>query len=147
MKRAQHYVLLIMLPGMALGALLACAAHQNFGNKHPMEVKARQLCSECHSDWRTSLDHRGDFIALHKFAAAQRKQVCGLCHAESFCADCHGASEEIKASDKFRDRPERTLPHRGNYLIQHRIDGKINPSSCFPCHGRQNNERCKVCHR
>jgi hypothetical protein len=27
-----------------------------------------------------------------------------------------------------------------------RIDGRINPASCFPCHGRQNNERCKVCH-
>ena len=35
----------------------------------------------------------------------------------------------------------------GDYLSRHRIEGRIDPVSCLKCHGRQNNERCKLCHR
>jgi len=116
--------------------------------KHPMEVEAPVMCSQCHSDWRASMDHSAEFGGLrHKFSARQNKQTCGLCHVESFCADCHGAKESLKPSDKYKDAPERALPHRGDYLNQHKIDGRINPASCMKCHGRQNNERCRVCHK
>jgi hypothetical protein len=27
------------------------------------------------------------------------------------------------------------------------IEGKIDPTSCYRCHGRANNEKCIVCHR
>jgi hypothetical protein len=27
------------------------------------------------------------------------------------------------------------------------IDGKIDPASCYRCHGRTNNEQCVQCHR
>ena len=127
--------------------LFSCAVHQSMARKHPVEVQSMPLCSECHTDWRASLDHRPDYIKKHKFYASQRKQTCGVCHAESFCSDCHANKEEIKPGDKFKDSPERNLLHRGDYLNQHRIEGKINPASCVPCHGRQNNERCRVCHR
>jgi len=127
--------------------LFSCAVHQSTARKHPLEVQGMPLCSECHTDGRASLDHRSDWIKKHKFFAAQQKQTCDACHAEAFCSDCHANKEEIKPSDKFKDAPERTLPHRGDYLNQHKIDGKINPASCVPCHGRQNNERCRVCHK
>jgi hypothetical protein len=39
------------------------------------------------------------------------------------------------------------MPHRGDYITQHQIDGRINPAPCFRCHGRRNNERCAECHR
>ncbi|MCK9419255.1 MAG: cytochrome C [Nitrospirae bacterium] len=142
----------IILVILALtGALLfSCAVHRNTALKHPENIGDTQMCSECHTDWRAALDHldhRSGYMRKHKFYASQHKQACEVCHAESFCADCHTNKEEIKPSDKFKESPGRDLPHRGDYLNQHKIDGKINPASCVPCHGRQNNERCIVCHR
>jgi hypothetical protein len=116
--------------------------------KHPMEVEVPVICSQCHTDWRASMDHSAEFGSLrHKFTARQNKQTCGLCHAESFCSDCHAHKEQLKPSDKYKDAPERALPHRGDYLNQHKIDGRINPAACMKCHGRQNNARCGTCHK
>ena len=135
------------LAGALIFVLFACAGTHSMASKHPVELETKPVCSDCHSDWKTSVDHRSDFMAKHQFIAARQRQVCGVCHAEAFCSDCHAHKEEIKPSDKFKDAPERTTPHRGDYLNQHKIDGKINPASCFPCHGRQNNEQCQRCHR
>jgi hypothetical protein len=148
MKNAAIKILfLLVLPLLAL-APFAIAENASMAAKHPMEVEVPVICSQCHTDWRASMDHSAEFGRLrHKFSALQHKQVCGICHKESFCADCHAHKEEIKPSDKFKDSPDRALPHRGDYLNQHKIDGRINPASCMKCHGRQNNERCRVCHK
>ncbi len=139
----------ILLLLLTLGLfVLASAGSAGSALKHPVEVESPVVCSQCHTDWRASMDHSAEFGRFrHKYSAMQNKQACGLCHADSFCADCHANKEELKPSDKYKDAPGRALPHRGDYLNQHKIDGKINPSSCFPCHGRQNNERCRVCHK
>lgn len=135
---------LLLLPIVAL-ALFASAGIAGTALKHPVDV---DICSKCHTDWRASMDHTAEFGKFrHRFMAAQNKQTCGLCHAESFCSDCHANKEQLKPSDKYKDAPERALPHRGDYLNQHKIDGRINPASCMKCHGRQNNERCKICHK
>lgn len=147
MNRAARTFVLSIVTATSVVILFACATTQSLPAKHPMEVKGMPVCSTCHTDWRSSLDHRADWISLHQFRAAQQQRTCELCHAQSFCADCHANKEELKPSDKYKDSPERTMPHRGDYLNQHKIDGKLNPASCFPCHGRQNNERCKTCHR
>jgi len=147
MSRAAKTIILSVMTVVIAGVLFACATTASLPAKHPAEVQGMPLCSECHTDWRGSLDHRQDYISRHKFYAAQQKRTCELCHAESFCADCHANKEELKPSDKYKNAPERSMPHRGDYLNQHRIDGKLNPASCFPCHGRQNNERCKECHK
>jgi hypothetical protein len=138
---------LLLLPVFVL-ALYMSTGTAGTALKHPVEVEAPVICSQCHTDWRASMDHSAEFGRLrHKFSARQNKQACDLCHIESFCADCHGVNESLKPSDKYKDAPERALPHRGDYLNQHKIDGRINPASCMKCHGRQNNARCKTCHR
>ena len=147
MSRAVRTIILGSLAAMFAAVIAACATTPSLPPKHPMEVEGMPLCSECHTDWRANLDHRQDYISRHRFYASQQARTCELCHLRSFCADCHANKEELKPSDKFKDTPERTMPHRGDYISQHMIDGKLNPASCFPCHGRQNNERCKVCHR
>jgi len=139
-------LLMIMVPLMAC-ALYACANTSSVARIHPEEVKGLPTCAECHTDSWGALNHKApDFMLKHKIYAGS-KYACASCHQESFCADCHAHKEEIKPSSKFSDSPERNLPHRGDYLSQHKIDGKINPASCFVCHGRQNNEGCKSCHR
>jgi hypothetical protein len=116
--------------------------------KHPMDVEVPVICSECHQDSRSSMDHTAEFGKFrHRFVAQQNNQACGVCHLESFCSDCHANKEYLKPSDKFKDSPERSLPHRGDYINQHKIDGKINPAPCMKCHGRQNNQRCTTCHK
>ncbi len=135
-----------LLPIMAM-ILYACAHTKSMARAHPTEVTAPPVCSQCHTDWRGSMDHTVDFDKRHGFTAAQNKQACALCHTEAFCSDCHANKEEIKPSDKFKDAPGRMMPHRGDYLNQHKIDGRIDPASCLKCHGRQNNARCQVCHK
>jgi len=147
MNRAAKTFVLSIVTVTSVFILFACATTKSLPAKHPMEVQGMPLCSDCHTDGRTSLDHRQDWNSRHKFQAAQQQRTCELCHAQSFCADCHANKEELKPSDKYKDAPQRTMPHRGDYLNQHKIDGKLNPASCFPCHGRQNNERCKTCHK
>ena len=139
---------LAFLAGLfTLFAFYACAHTASIAKQHPVEVTAPPKCSECHQDARAALDHTTNFSTRHRFFAEQQSQTCTACHKESFCSDCHAHKEELKPSDKYKDSVERALPHRGDYLNQHKIDGRINPASCMKCHGRSNNERCKTCHR
>jgi hypothetical protein len=141
--------LYIILIPLILGAILyACANTKSVAKVHPTEVKGLVDCGECHTDNWAALNHQADdFYRKHKFYAGQQKFACQTCHQESFCADCHAHREEIKPSDKYKGSPERQLPHRGDYLSRHKIEGRIDPASCLKCHGRTNNERCKTCHR
>jgi len=127
---------LITLPLVA-SLLYACANTNSIARVHPEAVTGLPNCTECHTDSWGALNHKApDFYSKHKFYASS-KAACASCHQESFCADCHA----------LKDLVEHNLPHRGDYLSQHKIDGKINPASCVKCHGRQNNEGCKRCHR
>ena len=128
--------------------IFACANTASLKRKHPVEVKGLVNCAECHKDRWGALNHKADdFYRRHKFYAGQQQHACAPCHRESFCTDCHAYREEITPSDKYKSSPERTMPHRGDFLSRHRIEGKIDPVSCLKCHGRQNNERCRLCHR
>jgi hypothetical protein len=140
-------LLFIVLLGM-LSSLYACANTASLARVHPEKVTGLPNCSECHQDNWEALNHKApDFMSKHRIFASNSRAACASCHEESFCADCHAHKEEILPSDKYPNAPERALPHRGDYLSQHKIDGMIDPASCFACHGRQNNEGCKRCHK
>jgi hypothetical protein len=141
-SRVLHVVFLILTATL----LYACTS-PSIALRHPEAVKGMPDCAECHNDSWGALNHKAvDFYSKHRFYASQ-PNVCMACHTQSFCSDCHAHKEEIKPSDKYKESPELNLPHRGDYFSQHKIDGRINPASCAKCHGRQNNERCKTCHR
>lgn len=137
-----------MMPILA-SVLFACANTKSGVRIHPEKVTGSPNCTECHTDAYAAFNHQAvDFFRKHSvFAMNTRAGSCASCHAESFCADCHAHKEELKPSEKYMDSPERALPHRGDYLFQHRIDGKVNPAACAKCHGRTNNERCLTCHK
>ena len=136
---------LLFFASLVLAAACAQKAYQL--KSHPMELSTAPACIECHTDDRSAVDHTEYFARKGHADFASQGPMCYICHVESFCSDCHANKEELKPSDKFRDRPERFFMHRGDYITQHKIDGKINPASCFRCHGRNNNERCRACHR
>jgi len=149
----------LLAVALGLGLLSACALvspEASFAPTHPQELpQGRPTCSECHGTERVkstqkqfaAFDHTPTFVKNHKFAANQDPGTCAACHAPAFCSDCHGGKTAMLPSVKLADRPDREMPHRGNYLTMHRIDGKVDPTSCFKCHGRANNEKCSACHK
>lgn len=131
----------------ALAVIGACATMKSLPARHPEEVTGAPRCSECHEDWQTAYDHTPAFVQGHGAAAAGARELCGSCHRQSFCADCHAYRDEISPVEKKAGAPEALVPHPRNYLLQHRVDGRLNPASCFRCHGRRNDTRCVQCHR
>jgi len=123
--------------------------------KHPEELPAGRVdCLECHQDVSTgalkpyaTFRHSGVFINAHGTYARQGQNLCSSCHAPAFCQTCHARKEEMKPNVKMGNRPDRMAPHRGDYLVTHRIDGRIDPGSCFRCHGNKSDAQCRQCHR
>jgi len=157
MKKWKAIFPVVVLAGTML--VPACAhvvsRESSLPASHPEALaEGRVACSECHEEQvkgvlkpYASFEHSTYFIRNHRFYAEKDDRLCATCHKRSFCNDCHVNEVEIKPSTKFGNRPDRDLPHRGDYLTLHKIDGRIDPTSCFRCHGRNNNEQCVVCHR
>jgi hypothetical protein len=143
----KNKLLILTLPLLFM-FLYACATTSSIVASHPEKVTGMPDCTECHTDAYGTMNHTApDFMKKHGIYGTASRLACSTCHHESFCADCHARKDELKPSEKFADSPERFLPHRGDYLGQHKIDGRIDPSSCSKCHGRYNNERCATCHK
>jgi hypothetical protein len=156
---ARKTILQVLGIALGLGVLMACSLvspETSFARTHPQELGAgRPLCSECHTNDVSkgalkpyaSFDHTPAFVKDHRFQANQDSGTCASCHAQSFCADCHGGKVAMKPATRLSDRPDRMAPHRADFLTMHRIEGKMDPSACYTCHGRANNDKCRACHK
>jgi hypothetical protein len=157
MRGAKLFVLFLLATGII--TITACSrllsSETSLPAWHPVDLeKGRPACSECHEDQvkgivkpYASFSHSPEFVKNHRFYAAREGRLCATCHRGSFCNDCHTNEVEMKPPIKLGDRPDRELIHRGDWLTLHKIEGKIDPTSCYKCHGRTNNEKCVVCHR
>ncbi len=156
---ARKTVLQVLGIVLGLGVLMACSLvspETSFARTHPDGVgSGRPICSECHTNDvakgalkpYASFDHTPTFVKDHRFQATQDSGTCASCHAPSFCVDCHGGKVALKPATMLGDRPDRMAPHRGDFLTMHKIEGKLDPSSCYTCHGRANNDKCRACHK
>lgn len=135
---------------------------ESMATQHPVdykELKRHVTCTECHGadDVVTGTDktygtfnHDESFYKNHSYYAylGNDSLLCTSCHTKSFCTDCHATSTALKPNDKNRDNIEFGFSHGGgDYLFRHRIDGAVDPVSCYKCHGRSNNEVCRQCHK
>src|ERR1039457_1693132 len=157
MRGAKLFVIFVLLTGII--TITACShilsSENSLPASHPEALgEGRVDCSECHEDQIKGIlkpyetfKHSFEFIRQHRLFAGQNERLCAVCHHTSFCNDCHANEVEIKPSMKLGNRPDREIPHRGDYLTMHRIDGKVDPASCYRCHGRTNNEKCIICHK
>ncbi|OGU12016.1 MAG: cytochrome C [Geobacteraceae bacterium GWC2_58_44] len=144
----------LIFPILAMAGLIislaACAqlkALPSLPPWHPEALEAgRVSCTECHEKLST-FNHTTAFVKDHRFYASSDNRNCAICHKSSFCNDCHTNQVEMKPSIKLGNRPDREMPHRGDFTTLHKIEGKLDPASCRRCHGRANNERCIICHR
>lgn len=148
--------------GMGLTLLLlvlgACAAMDSGLGLPARHMTAADLgesptkCSACHEARGEKLafgafDHTATWGQTHRQQAYQQEAVCAMCHQASFCNDCHATRVELKPSLKNQSETYRQMPHRGDYLSRHRIDGRVDPTSCFRCHGNPKSaQTCAPCH-
>ena len=135
--------------------LLLAANAQGRAFVHPEEAEVGDRpprCSECHEEDDSGVvyrrfNHNLYFLESHRTLARQRPEICSMCHQQSFCNDCHAVSTELKPSLRRQNDTFRRTQHRGDYLSRHRIDGRIDPTSCFRCHGNPKSSRsCVRCH-
>ena len=149
---------MFLLAAIALSFSLGCSVLSDTASvppKHPEDRAAHRAdCRECHEDVSTgalkpyaTFRHSIVFIRQHPMYAQQGQNLCAACHAPSFCQTCHVRDEEMKPSTKMGDRPDRVLQHRGDYIVLHQVDGRLDPGSCFRCHGNKNDAKCRACHR
>ncbi len=150
--------LLAVLVCLALGILTACALispEASFSPTHQALEAGRPICSDCHGKdlhagggkSYAAYDHGATFAKDHGKQAQQDSATCASCHAPSFCSDCHAGKTVLSPSVKLGNRPDRMSPHKPGYLNLHRIEGKMDPTGCYKCHGRANNGSCRACHR
>jgi hypothetical protein len=157
MKRLNALFFILAICGL-FTVIAACAKINTIPGMpatHQEALSAGQVsCTECHEDQQkgtmkafSTFNHTRTFVKNHRYYASSDGQLCASCHKVSFCTDCHTNQTEIKPSIKYGNRPDRITPHRGDFRTLHKIEGKLDPASCFRCHGRANNERCVSCHR
>lgn len=140
----------------ALLSLLACASLKKesslpLQHSHVFENRL-PVCTNCH-DTRTEdvnyevFNHTSFFAKNHRVEAYTAMKICNICHVQKDCDECHGAGIELKPSQKNQIETYRKMPHRGDYLSRHRIDGRVDPTSCFRCHGNPRTAKtCAKCH-
>jgi len=157
--RLLKYSLPVLLLSGIIMILAACTQMKSIPtlpDPHPESIAIGQQlnCAECHEDQQkgtlksfSSFNHSVSFVKNHRHYAASDDRLCATCHKISFCNDCHINRTEIKHSEVYGNRPDREMPHRGNFMTMHKIEGKLDPANCYRCHGRANNERCNACHR
>lgn len=151
-------VFIISLMGLMV-LLGACAAQQGrwlVPTEHPTDVREfgriRPLCTDCHEARGEHLafveyNHSSYFADNHRLSAARDARVCGMCHQTSFCNACHATGIELKPSLKNQSDTFARTPHRGDFLTRHRIEGRVDPGSCYRCHGNPKAARtCAPCH-
>lgn len=120
--------------------------------RHTDEGEDLRNCLACHESDDESFPyqrfkHTLFFGEKHGKVARSSRRVCEMCHNPSYCSDCHAVRAGVKPSAKRHTDPRFRAPHRGDYLTRHRIDGRLNPTKCFRCHGRPKSARtCAPCH-
>ena len=153
MKTKTAIFILVVTSAMILGC--AGASRKEAPKRHPEELTRQDTdCLECHDNDLTgslkpyeTFRHTNAFLLRHGSYARQGQDLCNTCHGEPLCLECHATNDALAPAVKRGDRPDRELPHRGDYIVQHQIDGRVDPGSCVRCHGTRNDGKCVACHQ
>ena len=157
MKITTKILGLILILSTAIGVVTGCAGSSTRATappQHPEELSGSNVnCLDCHDNELTgalkpydTFRHTSRFLLDHGKLASQSSDLCSSCHSDAFCMECHATTENLGPDLRRGNRPDRELPHRGEYLTRHQIDGKVDPGSCIKCHGNRNDGSCSVCH-
>lgn len=114
------------------------------------EQLAKQTCDPCHVNIRDEgkkpddhLIHAANFVREHGVRAAADRQICATCHAERFCAACHGVTTPVLPERLTFDDPMRAGVHRAGFRARHAEEARGDPGLCTTCHTPS---ACSSCH-
>ncbi len=118
----------------------------------PAQGEAKGQCTNCHltepsglmltefstgmlqpPTWLHGAAHTPDWINRHKGVAGANSEMCGSCHSNNFCADCHDG--------KIRPRSV----HPNDWISMHAQSARQDNPRCTSCHQMQT--FCADCHR
>jgi hypothetical protein len=149
----QGLILLVLFSIMLIACAVLRTKDGGVPESHPIPLEMnRPQCTECHDKTDESFpyvkfNHDVFYVENHRGPALTSKSTCYMCHRDRFCAECHGGRLELKPSIRKPADVDRRMPHRGDYLARHQIEGRVNPVSCYRCHGNpESAERCVKCH-
>ncbi len=83
--------------------------------------------------WLIGPNHGHTWVQHHASTAGRNSALCGSCHRESFCQDCHTG----------RLRPRNV--HPGDWMAAHGVSTRLDNPRCRGCHRKQS--FCITCHR
>lgn len=114
-------------------------------------VRAVRDCQACHVDLAeegtppaSHLVHDGDFATRHGEQASSAADLCASCHAEKFCAQCHGATAATLPARMRLADPFAASVHRPAFIARHGEEARAAGDTCTTCHQPS---RCDTCHR
>jgi hypothetical protein len=87
--------------------------------------------------------HEGDWLREHGARAASTRDLCSTCHAERYCAGCHGKTVAALPEKQFFDDPLREGVHRAGFRSRHSAEARAQPGLCTTCHSPST---CQSCH-
>jgi len=110
----------------------------------------RGECTPCHSSQdlrrtmpQTFLRHDSTFMRRHGQLASLDQQLCGACHSEAQCNDCHDITQDLTFERRRPERVSRTFVHSGDFLTRHALEATSQPARCARCHTP---DSCESCH-
>jgi hypothetical protein len=130
-----------MRPGMA--QCFACHQHKDQWSTRECDACHHDLPSE-HLKPASHVVHDGDFVREHGVRAASACDLCATCHAEPFCAQCHGLTVAALPWRLTFDEPKLSGLHRAGFRLRHSEEARANPGLCTTCHG--DGRFCTDCH-
>jgi len=129
---------------------------------HNNKTKASEYCESCHISTINLIpaDHKSaTFLKNHKIFAKDSKNVCAMCHDNSFCEACHVSTTAITQKNTKSDfyaplstynlidgakQQVITRVHDLNFKYTHGIEMKSKSMECKTCHNE--GTFCVECH-
>ncbi len=127
--------------------------------------KLSNACELCHTNFaslRPKGHDRTDFAREHKFLARVSTAMCGACHTQESCMDCHNGVQlqrvNVPGRDLMTTRSPRLIAidrgqgsalakvHDLNFRFTHGAFAKGRISDCQSCHNQAQERTCVQCH-
>jgi hypothetical protein len=128
----------------SMGVCLTCHQHQD-------DFFESRNCDRCHKDLpgehvkpSSHVIHEGDWLREHGTRAATARDLCSTCHADKFCASCHGRTVPMLPERMAFDDPMRAGVHRAGFRSRHSLEARTQAGLCQTCHTPQT---CESCHQ
>jgi hypothetical protein len=98
-------------------------------------------CAPCHDARdvarlrpQSFMDHDRDWPGRHGSEARQNEALCGVCHSQVECNDCHDLGQTLSLEQRTPEAIERERVHPADFMTRHALEAASQPVRCLTCH-------------